>query len=304
MSIKYLEKELLSFCPNSLTDALVQQNDKDLAAGNSWRNEFVVAIIDISGFSSLANEWKESPEILAETINLIFSTLTTFIDSNDGDVINFAGDAVICAWNCESDEQSLERTVKKAVKAIQAIHENIQNSSTVFLKVHTGIGLESGNLIWVGSGQTYQFFVTGKVLENASVGLSLAKPGEIVFCPIFSSVYEAKGSGDTSSRLAEVADSGGYCFLKSSKTSGEKEQDPKPPPEEVSRTTSSSKRAFKRSQSKSIIVKHQNAEFQPSERQVSFINKVENQEDWDNLIEKPGPPIRRESISCGRRKYQ
>ena len=55
------------------------------------------------------------------------------------------------------------------MKAIQAIHENIQNSSTVFLKVHTGIGLESGNLIWVGSVQTYQFFVTGKGEKKGSL---------------------------------------------------------------------------------------------------------------------------------------
>ena len=33
----------------------------------------------------------------------------------------------------------------------------------------------------------------------------MAKPGEIVFCPIFSSVYEAKGSGDKEAVELEVA---------------------------------------------------------------------------------------------------
>ncbi|GMH77536.1 hypothetical protein TL16_g07443 [Triparma laevis f. inornata] len=282
--VDYTNKELLSFCPIYLQDTLVQQRGTELKHGNAWKEECVVGIVDISGFSSLANEWSSFSSLLAETINLIFSTLITSIDSTSGDIINFAGDALICTWKCEEGEEGLERTVRKAVKAIKEIHENIEKSeSESILSVHTGVGLESGNLMWVGEGGAgvFQFFVTGKALENASVGLSLAKPGEIVFCPVFSTVFESKGSGDTSSRLSEVPDSGGFCVLKSTKTTSST-------PNPSKKKESANDKILKRQSSEAVVMYHSDNvnQIKPSKHQLHAVHHIDNQEDWDELIEK------------------
>ena len=49
-----------------------------------------------AGFSSLANAWSDSPELVSETINNIFSSAINEVHETDGEVINFAGDALIC----------------------------------------------------------------------------------------------------------------------------------------------------------------------------------------------------------------
>lgn len=80
--------------------------------------DFVVSIHDLSGFSTLSNKWRDSADLVADTINAVFSELIDLIAKHGGDVINFAGDALIVSWTktVPGEEASLWKVVSQALK--------------------------------------------------------------------------------------------------------------------------------------------------------------------------------------------
>ena len=76
-------------------------------------------ILDISGFTALGEELKKSygeregSALLAESIDEILSMITTFVYDFAGDVIKFAGDALICLFSGHASVESRETTLQK-----------------------------------------------------------------------------------------------------------------------------------------------------------------------------------------------
>ncbi|KAI8618025.1 hypothetical protein BC830DRAFT_34383 [Chytriomyces sp. MP71] len=179
------------------------------------RCEFgLVAIIDISGYSTLSSELEailgpESGAKIKELINPPMERIIETVHSYDGSVVKFAGDAVIVSW-CfppttlstetlnfdaitDSDERSL--TAKALSACVQLLiqfkdYKIWIGNSPRLLKIHIGLGLGEIDHIHIGSNQVSatidqsnrrEYFISGKALSLAGTFLNLGEKGDLVF---------------------------------------------------------------------------------------------------------------------------
>lgn len=133
-----------------------------------------VAFADISGYTKtseqLASKGPIGLEILSKELNTYFDKLITIIHRYGGDVIKFAGDALLVVWATYSRTGLGGMTVL----ASQCFKEMISQCGTYTvesvkgtLNLHVGIG--SGEITGIhvgGCHERVEFFVSGSVLEQ------------------------------------------------------------------------------------------------------------------------------------------
>src|SRR5687768_14691860 len=91
------------------------------AAPHDCGDTFPAALLfaDISGFSALASRLAEPGREGAEELNRILNTyygpLVELVIAHGGDIVNFAGDAILAVWPAESD--ALATAVRRAAQA-------------------------------------------------------------------------------------------------------------------------------------------------------------------------------------------
>jgi hypothetical protein len=77
----------------------------------------VILQVDISGFTRLSDRFQgfgqEGIDMLTTTINRMFGIIIDHVESWSGDIIKFAGDAVIVVWPCT--EEDMARTMQQAL---------------------------------------------------------------------------------------------------------------------------------------------------------------------------------------------
>jgi hypothetical protein len=122
--------------------------------------------VDISGFTVL-NAWlvKEKgrlgPEIMSECLNDYFTRIINLVHEGGGDVVKFAGDALLCLW---SDGDVIEQAVN-AVQAACTITNELdcfEVAHGIQLSLHAGLSSGSVNAVHVGGVQSRcEFFLAG-----------------------------------------------------------------------------------------------------------------------------------------------
>jgi len=84
--------------------------------------EAVVLLVDISGFTRLSDQFQglgqEGIDSLTNTINRMFTTIIEHVEAWGGDIVKFAGDAVIVIW--ETDDDQLRDALMQAVNVSPA----------------------------------------------------------------------------------------------------------------------------------------------------------------------------------------
>ena len=97
--------------------------------------------LDISGFTSLCEKYslasKTGTEQLTKTLNEYMSNLVSELISYDGDILKFAGDAILTMWRVDgliSMRAAVENAIRCAL-VIQNKHGTYQTSVGVTLKV-------------------------------------------------------------------------------------------------------------------------------------------------------------------------
>jgi len=158
----------------------------------------VVLFADISGFTALTDGLVEKGpagvEKLARILNEYFGQMINLIYEYGGDVVKFAGDAVIAVWPIPSDaedgnaasEADLRKWTLRAAECAFKIKGTLLNyqadGSTLFLKCSLGTGR-----IWEshigGVFNRWEFVLVGKPLVEIGIANQLAKAGDIVACP-------------------------------------------------------------------------------------------------------------------------
>mmetsp|Transcript_42376 Transcript_42376/g.105500 ORF Transcript_42376/g.105500 Transcript_42376/m.105500 type:complete len:208 (-) Transcript_42376:762-1385(-) len=95
-------QQYTSFCSALSLWELVERYDggvEGTARHSSWNMDAALLFVDISGFTNLCT--KLDVDCLQGHINKYFSMLIEVVVRSRGDVLNFAGDAVLCAWCVE-----------------------------------------------------------------------------------------------------------------------------------------------------------------------------------------------------------
>ena len=148
-----------------------------------------VLFADISGFTMLTEHLAEQGptgvESLARILNEYFGQLIDIVHEYGGDIVKFAGDAVLALWPCAAEEDPRQWTLRAAECALK-IRERLVNykieDSILYLKLAISTG-DIGQVHVGGVFNRWEFLLTGAPLVELGIANRLAGAGEILLAP-------------------------------------------------------------------------------------------------------------------------
>ena len=183
---------LLSFVPRSVVRHFVETSE-GINGPQFHRKEATILFIDVSGFTALnerlaKERGHEGCEIVLQHLNSYFGPLIDLVHAHGGDVLKFAGDALICVFAVSAVEHSTAR--HSAIAAVDCALDILSKFGTytsldgVVLSLHIGIGM--GSCIFVhagGVGGFWEYFVTGRAFTELETCVDESSSGELVVSP-------------------------------------------------------------------------------------------------------------------------
>src|SRR5215211_8852770 len=153
---------------------------------------------DISGFTLLTERMAEKGptgvESLARILNQYFGQLIDIIHAYGGDVVKFAGDAVIAVWPIMPDgaiSDTISRadqwqwTMRAAECAIE-VHKRLTNYKAEDANLYLKLAVSMGRINTVHVGGVFnrwEFLITGTPLVELGLANNIAQAGEILITP-------------------------------------------------------------------------------------------------------------------------
>ncbi len=139
-----------------------------------------IMFADIRGFTRMSQ--KNPPEIIAEMLSEYFERVAAIIFKYGGTVEKFIGDEVMALFGSPIPMKNQEDAALLCAVEIQMMLKkwNQQRISQKKVPIPVGIGVNSGDVISIGSGQTMQLTCVGNAVNIASRFTDLAKAGDIV----------------------------------------------------------------------------------------------------------------------------
>lgn len=153
--------------------------------------ECAVLFSDVSGFTQLTERLQrekggeEGAETLNAILNSFFEQLITIVHDHDGDVIKFAGDAVLSMWSSSSGEGLEDLVARASACALEQLQklDFYQGGFDTTLRLHLGLGAGKGTGLDLGMGHRREFVVAGPPLDEMSTAEGIAGHGEVVVGP-------------------------------------------------------------------------------------------------------------------------
>ncbi len=112
-----LSNSIDTYLPKLLLDRLEGEGNA-ISLPSSETLSAAVLFADISGFTVLAEEFARcqatGAERLTEVLNTYFGRLIEHISDWGGDVLSFAGDAMLAVWTCDGSDEQLAAAVRNA----------------------------------------------------------------------------------------------------------------------------------------------------------------------------------------------
>lgn len=166
------------YLPVALVERL--QSD-DLAMLEGDERLISVIFADVRGFTSFSERLE--PEQVMEIINGYMSVATDAIDSQDGVVDKYMGDAITGLYNTQLNPQSdhAVRAVMSALQMIEAVRA-INAPLPEEARLYYGIGIHTGMAVLgsVGSQERREFSALGSAMEISKLLQENANRGEII----------------------------------------------------------------------------------------------------------------------------
>lgn len=197
---------LASYVP-SLIRRRVAQNPAPIESAFAKDFHAAVLFADISGFTrlteGLAEKGPTGVEKLAQILNDYFGQLIDIVYEHGGDVVKFAGDAVIATWGAASDspvpapqvqagmtdpvsEDAQRQSILRAAECAFQIRERLLNyrveDTTLYLKMSIGSGRVWESHIG-GVFNRWEFVLVGDPMVEIGAANYLAKAGDIIVAP-------------------------------------------------------------------------------------------------------------------------
>ena len=162
-----------------------------------------VFFADIAGFTTLTNHLIEvhgpnGVEKITELLNTYFEKLIAIIDEHGGEVVKFAGDALLALWPVISNETLAEATLR-ATQCGLAVQNRLKDyqveQETLSLRVTISAGTV-GSFYLGGIFSRWEFLVTGQPLIDVAYGDRLNKiPHQVLLTPAAAIQVQASVAG-------------------------------------------------------------------------------------------------------------
>jgi class 3 adenylate cyclase len=188
---------LASYVPKLIQKRIVV-DPSPIESPISEDGQAAVLFADISGFTRLTERLAESGpagvEAIANVLNQYFGQLIDIIHNYGGDVVKFAGDAVIAVWTIDSSDgttDSVSRadqwqwTMRAAECAIE-VRERLSNYRVENENLYLKLAISTGNITTAHVGGVFnrwEFLLTGNPLVEVGIANNLAKSDDILITP-------------------------------------------------------------------------------------------------------------------------
>lgn len=184
-----LTTTLASYVPTLIKRRLAK-NPQPISAPASEQFPAALLFADISGFTALTERLAQrgpvGAEELTSLLNAYFGRLINLISRHGGDVVKFAGDALIALWPAQSLPQLAEATHRAGQCGLSVQQQlnayEVSPGIQLSLKLTLGAGTISAMHVG-GVFNRWEFLVTGEPLTRVAAVGHLAKPGELVLAP-------------------------------------------------------------------------------------------------------------------------
>ncbi|KAH1166356.1 hypothetical protein KIL84_015528 [Mauremys mutica] len=150
----------------------------------------VLLFADISGFTALTEKFSMDTSLdrgadqLTQTLNHYVGDIVEEILVYGGDILNFAGDALLALWKVQRSQMS--DIITLALKCSLRIQEEYGVRETeVGLELRVKIGLSAGHIskVVVGDNKHQYFLVIGRAVDEVRLAQNLAKASEVILSP-------------------------------------------------------------------------------------------------------------------------
>lgn len=190
---------LTSYVPALITRRLAA-DPAPLSAPLAERFQAAVLFADITGFTPLTERLGQRGLVGAEELSHIlkdyFGPLTHLIHEHGGDVVKFAGDALLAVWQADDLSEAIMRAAQCALE-IQAKLHNYPAAEGVRLSMRLGIGAGEMSVAHIGGvfGR-WEFVLSGPAITQVSLAEKQAQPGEVILSPEAWALAQQTGEAD------------------------------------------------------------------------------------------------------------
>lgn len=194
---------------------LVQSLDEAVPPEQAVQHDISAAVLfaDISGFTALterlARQGPEGVESLSAILNAYFGRLIDTIHAHGGDIIKFAGDALLAVW-VEDDDTDLAECLLRSAQcglAVQAGLRDYRAPGGAHLTLRVAIGAGPMRMLQIGGVyQRQEPVIAGEPLLQVGGCSHIGEPGEVVVSP---QAWQLLGDGFD----AAPREQGVYCLL-------------------------------------------------------------------------------------------
>ncbi|MBO9539124.1 AAA family ATPase [bacterium] len=195
---------LASYLPALITERYVA----DPAPLSSPRREYyegAVLFADISGFTALterlSHQGPEGLEELTRILNTYFGRFIDLVYAHGGDVLKFAGDALLAIWPRERADDDLSPLVHRALQCgldLQGLQGDVRLRKVAPLTLRVAVGAGEVTLSDLGGAfDRWELLVTGPAITAIGKVAPDVDPGELALTPEAWSLVQAQCVGTT-----------------------------------------------------------------------------------------------------------
>ncbi len=197
------------YLPNLVVQRLLEADQLD---ASSHSLNCCVMFADISGFTALTEQLTHQQgngaEHLTRILNAYFTPLIELVHQHGGDVLKFAGDALIAIWQSKdpnnTDSDAAWRASHCALEIQRALSNHEVEGITLTLRVAIGTG-EMTVAHLGGELNRWEFIISGKPLDEVGKVSDQIAPGNVGICPQTEALLtQTPDANPTTSKLPDL----------------------------------------------------------------------------------------------------
>ncbi|XP_004589196.2 adenylate cyclase type 10 isoform X4 [Ochotona princeps] len=150
----------------------------------------VLMFVDISGFTAMTEKFSmamymdRGAEQLVEILNYYISAIVEKVLIFGGDILKFAGDALLALWKVERKQlKNIITVVTKCSLEIQEFFETQESEEGLDVRVKIGLAAGRITLMIFGDNLRDHFLVTGQTVDDVRFAQNMAQMNDIVLSP-------------------------------------------------------------------------------------------------------------------------
>lgn len=197
MAVRVRSEDIARFVPAFLAKRMTA-NPAPMTAATGEAAHGAVLFADISGFTALserlAAKGAEGVEELTQVLNAYFGRLIDIIALHGGDVVKFAGDALLAFWPvaAEAEVASVAQVAAQCGLRVQQALQTYTADAGHTLRLRVGVG--AGPLVTVAVGGVFdrwEAVIVGPPVVEATKAAGVGETGWVVLGPAASRLLES-----------------------------------------------------------------------------------------------------------------